>query len=89
MLPFIEQKENNCSIRTFSKDVDDHELKWHQDLETRKIIPIGENDWLIQFEDCLPEPISKPILVLCGQWHRVIKGSSDLVVQIEFVDFTS
>lgn len=70
-------------IRTFSKDVDPEELKWHRDEEDRTVTPINQNDWMFQRDNCLPEPIDKEIRIARGEWHRVIKGNTDLVVRIK------
>lgn len=78
MLPYIE-KEN---IRTFSKNVNSDELHWHRDKEDRIVLPLNENDWMFQRENCLPEPLNKKIQIKKGEWHRVIKGTTDLQVQI-------
>lgn len=78
MRPYKEEGD----IRTFSGDVDPHELKWHRDGEDRVVVPIGENDWLFQRDNCLPEPMAGEISIRKGEWHRVIKGTTDLVVRI-------
>lgn len=70
------------NIRTFSKDVESEELKWHRDREDRTVVPVGANDWFFQRENCLPEPINKEIKIAKGEWHRVIKGTTDLKVNI-------
>lgn len=77
-LPF----QQDGDIRTFSKDVDSHELKWHRDEEDRTVIPLNQNDWMFQRDDSLPEPINKEIKISRGEWHRVIKGTTDLKVRI-------
>lgn len=69
-------------IRTFSKDIDSHELKWHRDDEDRVVAPLNENDWLFQRDNSLPEPIIGEIRIARGEWHRVIKGTTDLVVRV-------
>jgi len=78
-LPFEEKDQ----IRTFSKDIDDEELKWHRDKEDRLVSPIEPNDWLFQRDNKLPEPIDKPIFIGKGEWHRVIKGATDLKIKVE------
>ena len=78
-LPFEEKGQ----IRTFSKDTDSHELKWHRDNEDRIVTPINNNDWLFQRDNELPEPIDKPISISKGEYHRVIKGSTDLEIKVE------
>lgn len=82
-LPFEEKWENErVSIRTFTSNADDGELKWHFDEEDRMIESIGETDWLFQFDDHLPEKINKPIRIEKGRWHRLIKGTEDLRLRI-------
>ena len=77
-LPFSEEGET----RKFSKDVDSHELKWHRDKEDRVVTPLEKNDWLFQREDCVPQPLEGEIRIAKGEWHRVIKGTTDLVVHV-------
>jgi len=77
--------KDDGDIRTFSKDVDSHELKWHRDKEDRIVTPLGNNDWMFQRDNQLPEPMSGEIRVNRGEWHRVIKGTTDLVVKIRKV----
>lgn len=79
----MEPYEDNGDIRTFSVDVDPHELKWHRDDEDRVVVPVGDNDWLFQRDNHLPEPINGEIRIPAGEWHRVIKGTTDLVVRIQ------
>lgn len=78
MNPYIDH--NN--IRTFSKDVNPLELIWHKDKEDRLIEPIGETDWLFQFDNQLPIPIKEPIFIPAYTIHRVIKGTNDLKIKI-------
>lgn len=79
MLPFSEKGE----IRTFSQDIDPDELKWHRDREDRVVTPVGENDWMFQRDNSLPEPMNHEIRIPSGEWHRVIKGTTDLVVRVQ------
>jgi hypothetical protein len=82
-LPFKEKWENErVSIRTFTSDTDDEELKWHFDEEDRIIESIDETDWLFQFDENLPEKINNPIRIEKGKWHRLIKGTGDLRLRI-------
>jgi hypothetical protein len=79
MGPYTEKGE----IRTFSKDTEPDELKWHRDREERIVSPIGQNDWLFQRDNELPKPIEGDIRIPKGEWHRVIKGTTDLVVRVQ------
>ncbi len=85
-LPFKQKIENGLRIRTFSDSVEDKELKWHQDLEDRYIKPLHETDWKIQLDDELPVNLSinEEIYIPEGIWHRLIKGSGNLKLQVKF-----
>ena len=51
-LPFNENWiSNNQSIRIFSSDLEDEELKWHFDEEDRIVISSNETDWKFQFDN--------------------------------------
>lgn len=85
-LPFEEQYiADKTSVRVFSQLVDPEELKWHQDDETRIIKVKSGRDWFIQYDNHLPMPLreGKNYLVRRGEWHRIIKGSDDLIVEIK------
>lgn len=77
-LPFSQ----DGNVRTFSKNVNSNELKWHKDEEDRTIYPLNNNDWLFQRDNQLPEPLDKEIKIQKGEWHRVIKGTTDLEIRI-------
>ena len=81
-VPYKELVEKEFVIRSFSENVDSHELKWHKDLEDRVVIPIKETNWLFQRDNQLPEKISNKIFIKANEWHRVIKGTGDLVVKV-------
>jgi len=82
--PYIEDRTDNIIRRTFSESVDEHELTWHRDREDRIVIPINENDWLVQFDNELPRKLNvdEEFFIPKNSFHRVIKGKSDLVVEI-------
>ena len=82
-LPFKQDNNSGKLIRTFEPSVDQNELKWHRDLEDRIVIPLIENDWYFQRDNQLPEKINKPIFIKAKEWHRVIKGTTKLVVEIK------
>jgi hypothetical protein len=86
--PFEEIEIGNKKIRTFSPDVEDDELKWHQDLKDRKVTILESGGWLFQMENELPNKLedAKQIFIPKLAWHRVLKGVSNLVVEIEEFD---
>jgi hypothetical protein len=83
--PFEQIELNNKKIRTFSPEVEDDELKWHQDLNDRKVTILESGGWSFQMENELPTKLqnAKQIFIPKLVWHRVIKGDSKLVVEIE------
>jgi len=84
-LPFIEQLKDGFYVRTFSSDLSEMELKWHFDEEDRIVVCEYETDWLFQMDDELPVKIKKntPIHIPEGVYHRIIKGSGDLMVKVK------
>jgi hypothetical protein len=82
-LPFEEEWiSENISIRTFKDSSDSEELKWHFDMEDRIIESIKDTDWMFQCDNKLPQKIKGKILIKKGEWHRLIKGTEDLVLKI-------
>lgn len=85
MYPFEQLTKDNKLIRTFSPEVDSDELVWHQDLRDRVVTIIESGGWQFQREDELPiKLMNEQVLFIPKQsWHRVLKGTSKLVVEIE------
>lgn len=89
--PFIDQIVNDRLIRRFSKDTAPHLLKWHMDEEDRIVYSLNDNDWKFQFDNELPIPMIGMIRIKKGIFHRIIKGTTDLILQIDkipHVEFT-
>ena len=86
-LPFNEESlGKNEFIRTFSQDTDSGELVWHRDREDRIISPLVPTDWKFQMDNELPVPIEGEIFIQKGVFHRVIKGTGDLVIKLVKLD---
>lgn len=83
VLPFDEKIQHNLSIRTFSENVSNEDLMWHCDAEHRLVIPLHENDWLIQLDDELPQLFSEPLFIKKDEMHRLIKGSGELKIIVK------
>ena len=82
-VPYSEENlGDNVYIRTFSEDTLDEELKWHWDEEDRMVTPIRETDWKFQMDNRLPQPIEGEIFIPAGEWHRVIKGTGNLLLRV-------
>ena len=86
--PFEQKIEKNKIIRTFSPSVDSEELKCHQDEKDRIVKIVEDGGWSFQMEDSLPDKLSKSKIIHIPKfvWHRVIKGTQELVVEIEELD---
>ncbi len=84
--PFKERRiGSDCWLRSFSINEDDDELVWHRDREDRLIKVIGGDGWMIQLDNRLPLELSQGIEVFIkkGEWHRVLKGTSDLILEVK------
>ena len=84
MNPYQEIQQGAITIRTFKKDVQDDELVWHRDKEDREVRVVKGSDWLFQREDNLPILLKEGdiIQIKKEEWHRIIKGRTDLIVEI-------
>ena len=69
-------------IREFGGDVDPIELMWHRDDEDRTIEIVGDTDWKVQLDNCLPSSLQERIFIPRHEWHRVIKGDDNLKLKI-------
>ena len=71
-------------IREFSFEVDPMELVWHQDEEDRTIEILEGEGWQLQRDNELPLALQEgdSIFIPMGQIHRVIKGNTNLKIQI-------
>jgi quercetin dioxygenase-like cupin family protein len=71
-------------IREFSSEVDPMELVWHQDEEDRTIEILEGEGWQLQRDNELPLVLQEgdSIFIPMGQIHRVIKGNTNLKIQI-------
>lgn len=82
------QLESGTIQRTFKLDADDSELTWHRDKEDRLVYLSEDTDWMFQFEDSLPVymNLDEAIYIPKNTYHRIIKGTDELKVEIIFID---
>ena len=86
-LPFKETKISESSfIRTFAQETDSGEFTWHRDRESRIIESVEPTDWKIQLDNELPKTIEGKIFIPMGVYHRLIKGSGDLKINLMKLD---
>ncbi len=81
MKPYKDER----NVRTFSADVSEESLHWHTDNENRDITIIEGKGWRFQRDNELPIILSKgdKLRIPEGQIHRILKGTTDLVIKIE------
>ena len=84
MNPYQETQQGEITVRTFKKDVQDNELVWHRDKEDREVRVVKGSGWQFQREDHLPIIIKEGdiIQIKKKEWHRIIKGRTDLILEI-------
>ena len=81
--PYSEKKENGYIIREFSHDTPSFEFVWHRDKEDRMVKAMHDTDWYFQLDNELPVRLTKDKLFIPKEtYHRLIKGTGDLVVKI-------
>lgn len=81
--PYVDlEVTNEYIIREFNKNIDPTELLWHRDDEDRTIEIMGNTDWQIQLDNCLPTSLNQPIFIPRHTWHRAIKGTGTLRLKI-------
>jgi quercetin dioxygenase-like cupin family protein len=87
-LPFTQENFNNHIIRTFSKDVETDELKWHFDNENRRVTILEGDGWQFQMDDELPVELKVGTVhnIPKGVYHRIKRGINDLKIKIEFYE---
>ena len=71
-------------IREFNENIDPIELMWHRDDESRTIEILEGEGWQLQRDNELPLALQEgdSIFIPMGQIHRVIKGNTNLKIQI-------
>jgi hypothetical protein len=80
--PYNEQSSGGLIIREFNQSLIQGDLIWHRDKEDRLISPMNKTDWMIQIDNELPKSIEENTFIPKEVWHRLIKGSGDLIVKI-------
>lgn len=83
--PYSEVLEDDYIIREFSSDVNESELVWHRDKQSRKVTVIQGEGWKIQMDNSLPQELEKgnSYYIPMMEYHRLIKGKGNLLIQIK------
>lgn len=83
--PYHQYIKEDKMVRVFTPDVPSDELKWHQDLRDRVVTVIEDGGWEFQLENFVPNKLyaGQKLEIPKFVWHRVIKGTGDLIVEIQ------
>ena len=85
-MPFSqEQIDESTFIREFSQDIDSEELIWHMDRKDRTVTILESSGWEFQMDNELPKILKEGDVLFIPKYiyHRVIKGSGKLIVEIK------
>ena len=81
--PYSQKQEDGYIIREFSQNTPSFEFVWHRDKEDRIVQATHDTDWLFQLDNETPQRLTKNKLFIPKEtYHRLIKGTGDLVVKI-------
>ena len=81
--PYSEKEQDGFVIREFSSKTSSFELVWHRDKEDRYVEATHDTDWQFQLDNQIPQRLSKNKLFIPKEtYHRLIKGTGDLIVKI-------
>ena len=85
MVPDQQVTQDNIKIRKFTLEVDLEELVWHRDEKDRYVTILEGKNWEFQLDNELPLELKKGdcIFIPKQTYHRIIKGTTDLVIQIQ------
>ena len=81
MRPYVEKEQDGYIIREFSQDTPSFEFVWHRDKENRIVEAMHDTDWKFQMDNLVPQEINR-IFIPKETYHRLIKGTGDLVLKI-------
>jgi len=85
MKPYQEViNKDNSRLREFKIDTDNHELVWHKDEKDRYVTILEGKGWQFQKDNELPSILQKGDIIFIPKetYHRIIKGSSNLLINI-------
>ncbi len=83
MRPYKQLQTQQCLYRKFTQDISDDELVWHRDENDREVTIMDSTDWMFQFDNQLPFTLKETLFIPKDTYHRLIKGTGTLNVQIQ------
>ena len=86
--PYEEYNKDDYRIRFFDRCCNNSELIWHKDKKNRTVEVVNGGGWEMQFDNQLPFKLTTGMIVEVPKetFHRVLKGSDNLVVKIIEID---
>jgi len=83
--PYEEHSNTAGMVRIFNRNLDPEELVWHRDKKDRTVKVLNKSDWKIQLDNEVPLDMKENFTIFIPKetYHRVIKGTTDLVVDIK------
>ena len=81
----IRTEDANEWIRMFDAHLDNDELVWHRDHETREIEVVFGRGWKFQRDNEIPFDINtnSKFKIQSMVYHRLIRGTTPLVIKIK------
>ena len=72
-------------LRTFQENVDIDDLVWHQDHHDRTITILSGSNWKLQYDNSMPIllELGKKYYIPKNEYHRLIRGNGNLLIQID------
>jgi quercetin dioxygenase-like cupin family protein len=76
--------KDNLRLREFKIDIDSTELVWHKDEKDRYVTILKGEGWQFQKDNELPLLLKEGDIIFIPKetYHRIIKGSSNLLINI-------
>ena len=76
---------DNSRLREFKIDTDNSELVWHKDKKDRYVTILEGEGWQFQIDNELPLTLKTGDIIFIPKetYHRIIKGSSNLLINIK------
>lgn len=83
--PYKQTIKDGIKTRKFDQSIDEHELKWHRDESDRVVKVVKSNGWKFQMDNELPITLKEGdrITIPSETYHRVIRGTGDLIIKIK------
>jgi len=82
MKPYKQLQTQEYIYRKFTQNIPEQELVWHRDGNDREVEILEPTDWMLQFDNELPQPLKDKVYIPKQTYHRLIKGTGYLNIRI-------